>query len=423
MRSRFEPDPPHTAPSANDGLGAPASPTAGAADALLGPEYDFSLVLGGPLYQLLRRAHLSGDVLELLRRRVIVIAAIAWLPLFALSAIEGRLWDGGVVIPFLRDADVQVRFLVALPLLVIAELLVYQRMRLLVRQFLDRSLVPAASRERFDRAVASALRLRNSVVAEMLLIAAVYTFGLLVWRNHAAIEAPSWYGSLVNGRLQPTAAGWWLGLVSLPLFQFLLARWYFRLIIWARFLWQVSRIDLNLAPLHPDRTGGLGFLTKLSYAFAPLLVAQGVLLAGTIANQIFYAGATLPQAKIEIAAAVLVALLFVVGPLIVFAPQLEAAKRAAIRRLDGLALRYAREFDDKWLRGAAPEEPLIGSADIQSLADLGNSYEIVKQMKWMPVSVEMCVRLGVAMLLPLLPLSLTMISLEELLDRLLKVVL
>ena len=37
---------------------------------------DFSLVLGGPLFQLLRRSHLSGNALELVRRRVIVISLL-----------------------------------------------------------------------------------------------------------------------------------------------------------------------------------------------------------------------------------------------------------------------------------------------------------------------------------------------------------
>ena len=46
---------------------------------------DFSLILGGPLYQLMRRAHLSGNVLELLMRRVIVMSLLAWLPLLAYS--------------------------------------------------------------------------------------------------------------------------------------------------------------------------------------------------------------------------------------------------------------------------------------------------------------------------------------------------
>jgi hypothetical protein len=116
--------------------------------------------------------------------------------------------------------------------------------------------------------------------------------------------------------------GTWYGYVSLPLFQFLLLRWYFRLFIWARLLWQVSRLDLRLEPLHPDRVGGLGFLTNTVYAFTPLSVAHGALLAGLIANRIFYLGATLLAFKLEIAVLVLFLLCIMLGPLLVFAPQL-----------------------------------------------------------------------------------------------------
>jgi hypothetical protein len=92
-----------------------------------------------------------------------------------------------------------------------------------------------------------------------------------------------------------------VGYVSVPLFQFLLIRWYFRLFIWARFLWQVARLDLSLVPTHPDRVGGLGFLANTVYAFVPLAVAHGALLAGLLANRIFYMGAALPEFKAEIA--------------------------------------------------------------------------------------------------------------------------
>jgi hypothetical protein len=57
-------------------------------------------------------------------------------------------------------------------------------------------------------------------------------------------------------------------------------RWYFRIFIWMRFLWQVSRIELSLVPTHPDRVGGLGFLGNTVYAFTPLAVAHGAQLAG-----------------------------------------------------------------------------------------------------------------------------------------------
>src|SRR5215472_7348453 len=127
---------------------------------------DFSLVLGGPLFQLFRHTALSGNHLELLYRRLIIIPLIAWLPMLALSIFEGRAWGGTVKVPFLLDIDVHARLLLALPLLIVAELVVYQRMRPVVHQFLARGLIPDAARGKFDAGIASARRWRNSVIAE-----------------------------------------------------------------------------------------------------------------------------------------------------------------------------------------------------------------------------------------------------------------
>jgi hypothetical protein len=173
-------------------------------------------------------------------------------------------------------------------------------------------------------------------------------------------------------------------------------------------------------PTHPDRVGGLGFLSKTVYAFALLAVVHGTLLAGTLANRIFYVGAGLPEFKIEIAVMVVFVLAVVLGPLLVFAPQLAQAKRTGLREYGTLAERYVREFDAKWLRGGAPvDAALLGSGDIQSLADLGNSYEVVRSMHLAPVTKEMIVQLAVATLAPIVPLALTMMPLEELLKNLL----
>ena len=385
---------------------------------------DFSLVLGGPLYQLWHRTRLTDDVLHLLHRRLLATVALAWLPLLLLSIAEGRAWGDRVTLPFIRDVELHVRLLIAMPLLIAAELFVHKRMRPVVALFLERGLIPDASRPRFDAAVASALRLRNSVAAELLLIALVYIVGVgLVWRTQVALDVSSWYGVPAGGTLQPSAAGWWLGVVSLPLFQFLLLRWYFRLVVWARFLWQVSKIDLRLVPTHPDRAGGLGFLGAVAYAFSPLLLAQGAMLAGMMASKILHSGATLPEFKVELVGLVVLLLFAVLGPMLTFASKLAAAKRAGLRDYGSLAQRYVREFDVKWIRGGAPSgEPLVGTADLQSLADLGNSFEVVVGMRWVPFTGQTILQLAFATLLPVLPLTLTMISLDELVDRLLQMV-
>src|SRR5215510_14764866 len=151
----------------------------------------------------------------------------------------------------------------------------------------------------------------------------------------------------------------------------------------------------------------------------PLAVAHGVMLAGLLANRIFYLGAALPEFKVEIAVLVVFLLGVVLGPLLVFAPQLAQAKRTGNRGFGMLAGRYGRDFDAKWLRGGAPaDEPLVGSGDIQSLADLANSFEVVRTMGITPVTKEAIFRLVAATLAPIVPLALTMMSLEELLKRL-----
>ncbi len=385
---------------------------------------EFSLVLGGPLFQLLRRAHLADDALMMVRQRVVVIALLAWLPLLVLSAMEGKLLGGGVSVPFLLDAEVHIRFLVAMPLLIVAELVVHRRMRPLVQQFLERNLIPENAMTRFEAAIASAFRLRNSILAEVLLIAFVYGVGILiVWRQYLALDTATWYATPAVEGSRASLAGIWYGYVSLPIFQFLMVRWYFRLFVWTRFLWQVSRIELSLVPTHPDRVGGLGFLSNTVYAFATLAVAHGALLAGQLANRIFFAGAALTEFKAEIAVVVAFLLCAILGPLLVFTPQLAQAKRKGLREYGALAEHYVRAFDAKWLRGGAPaNEALVGSADIQSLADLGNSYELVRTMRLAPITKEAILRVAAAALIPMVPLLLTMMPLEALLKVLLGVV-
>jgi hypothetical protein len=248
----------------------------------------------------------------------------------------------------------------------------------------------------------------------------VYVVGIsLVWRQYMVLDTATWYATPTAAGMTLSLAGWWYGYVSLPFFQFLLLRWYFRIFLWARFLWQVSRIDLSLIPTHPDRVGGLGFLSNTAYAFVPLAAAHGAMLAGLIANRIFYAGAELLDFKVEVAIVLALLLFLVFGPFLAFAPRLAEAKRTGLREYGTLAERYVREFDVKWLRGGAPpDELLVGSADLQSLADLGNSFEVVRTMRMAPVTRDAVLQLAAATLAPVVPLALTMMSLEELLKKL-----
>jgi len=386
-----------------------------------GDPADFSIVLGGPLYQLLRRAHVSGDALELVRRRMAIIVAVAWLPLFVLALIGGRALGDAVAVPFLRDFEVHARFLVALPLLILAELVVHKRMRTIASEFVVRGLVSAETLQRFRDAIRAEIRLRNSIVAEIAMLAIVYAIGVpVLWRELAALDVPTWYADGSSGL---TAAGIWFAYVSVPAFQFLLLRWYFRLIVWLRFLWGVSRIPLHISAMHADRMAGFGFLANTAFAFVPLAMAHGALLAGVIANRIFYAGSALADSRIEVAIILGFMLLLVFAPLTVFAPQAAVAKRTAVRVYGRLSQRYVDDFERTWLPGGVPAETSpLGTGDIQSLADLANSLETVRSTRLVPITRQAVVTLAVATLLPLAPLLLTVIPAEELVTRLLKLV-
>jgi hypothetical protein len=386
---------------------------------------EFSLISGGPLFRFRRRLQPSGDKLTSLHLAIIVIPLLAWLPLLLLSAAGGTLLSGSVAAPFQTDLEVHTRFLLALPMLLLAELVVERRIHHLPQEFLERNLIPESAMAQFDAAIKSTSRWCNSTLAEVLLIALVYGVGvLIIWRHYVALDIAAWYASPSAGGSKLTLAGIWYGYVSVPIVQFLLCRWYYRLFIWARFLWQVSRIKLNFIPTHPDRVGGLSFLSHKTNAFAILAVAHGTLLAGTLSTRVVSLGTSLLQFKAEIAAVVVFVLCIILGPLLVFAPQLIRAKRKGRREYGVLAESYVREFDRKWLRGDAPsQEPLLGNSDIQSLADLANSYSVVRTMRTVPITRDAVLGLAIATLAPLAPLLLTMMSLEELVKKLVGILL
>lgn len=383
----------------------------------------FSLVLGGPLYQLLLRIGLVKPPLDRVQWRIFVITTLAWVPLFVLTALTGHL-AGGVKIPFFRDFEVHARLLVALPLLIVAEVAIHRRVRVLLLQFLHRQIITPAVAPKFEDILESAVRLRNSLAVEVGIIFFIVLMGGFWRREFLTLQSGTWYATIANGAEVKTPAGYWYYSVSLPVFQFIVLRWYFRLFVWARLLRQVSKLELNLVPTHPDRTCGLGFLDGSVLTMAPFLLAHSCLLGGYLANRILYEGAKLPSYRLEIGVVALFLALLALGPLCVFTPPLLKARRQGLLNYGRLASDYVIGFDRKWIGGRrSPDEPLVGTGDIQSLADLANTFSIVRSITPFPFGRSSLIGLAVIVALPLLPLTLTMFSLEELAIRLLKILL
>jgi hypothetical protein len=382
--------------------------------------YDFSLVLGGPIFQFFQKARLSGDHLELLHRRLITITLITWLPLLLLDRLGSQAGSIGRL-SFFHDVEVQVRFLVALPVLIAAELIADSRTRPVVQRFVERPIVREEDVPRFEAAIESAVRLRNSIPVEVALLISIYTLGLWLWNSRFGIESPTWY-AMPGGRWHLTPAGYWYVFVSIPILQFVLLRWYMRFLIWYRFLWQVSRLNLHLVPIHPDHCAGLAFLGKSAYAFGPILFAQGAMLAGVVASRVLYRGESLLSFKLQMGGVVVFFVLAILGPLLMFTPKMAAAKRKGLADYGQVAQGYVDRFEEKWVLNTPPSEEVLGSGDIQSLADLNNSYDIVRGMRAVPFGLDDISRLAAATAAPLLPLLLTIFPPEELIMRLVKIV-
>lgn len=379
---------------------------------------EFSLVLGGPTFELFRKAHLASTGSELLIRRIVFITLFTWLPLLLLTLISQ---SSVARTSFFRDVEVHTRFLIALPTLIAAELIIHLRLRPAVRAFIERGIVATEDLSRFHNAIQSALKLRNSVFLELALLAFVYSVGLLVWNGRGGLDNPAWYAA-AGGRWHLTVAGCWYVFVGIPLFQFILLRWYLRGFIWFRFLWQVRSLRLNLFATHPDRCAGLGFLGKTAYAFAPIIFAQGAILSGVIAARVLYGGESLLSFKMQAGGFIVLFEGAVLAPLLMFSPKMASAKRKGLSDYGLLGQQYVDQFQEKWVRNTSTSNELLGSGDIQSLADLGNSYEIVRQMRAVPFDLQDVARLGMAAVAPLVPLLLTIFSPEELLMKIFKLV-
>ena len=381
---------------------------------------DFSLIYGGSLNRLLIRTGLIKPDSPQIVRKVVFAVIITWVPLLILSVIQGIAYGSQVKVPFFYDIAVHVRFLLALPLLIIAGGVIDPRTKAMGMQFINSNLIREEEIKGFESAVNGVTRLRNSAIVEFILLGFVILVAVSgTLRIELTSNISTWQALISDNKY--TLAGWWNHYVSKPVIQFLLLRWLWRFIIWSRFLWNMSRLNLQLIPTHPDMSGGLGFLGVGQEKFGIIAFALSAVLSAAIADQILFEEAQVKSFQTTIAGYMVLTLAFFLSPLFVFSPKLVMVKRKGLLEYGALATGYTQSFDKKWVRGNAPEdEVLLGSSDIQSLADLGNSFEIIRKMRLVPFGLMTIRSLTVATVVPFLPLVLTIIPAEEIVVKIIK---
>lgn len=383
--------------------------------------HDLSLLLGGPFFQLLLRAGVIRPTFDLLVRRILVLSLLPWLPLLVLTAAAGTALGDAVHVPFLLDVEVHARFLVTIPLLVLAERVTHLRLRPVFEQFVDRDLIAPADVASFDAILASGRRWRSSYVAELVMLVVSFAMTFWVWIPHLSLTVPTWYGRPVGAGVELTPAGIWFAYAGIPLMRFLVWRWLYRIGILYVLLARISRLRLRIVPTHPDRAGGLSFLGALGSSMQPFHMAITTLVSGFIANQLLFDGRKLAEFYVMGGTVLGVLLVLTLLPLLFFAGPLARARRHGLRQYGTLAQRYVQAFHGKWVSPTLPAgEDLLGSADVQSLADLSTSFDLVREMRTFPVSPRQAVGLLAAAALPLAPLLLTQFSLLTILEKALK---
>jgi hypothetical protein len=381
------------------------------------------IALGGPLYQFFKFTRLLRPPFGRTGRRIAVMVVVTWVPLLVLSILHHTAVSG-VSLPFLQDFQVHARFLIALPMFLLADLAAYTFLTPQAGIFISRGLIRDEDRPRYDAALKSTWWLRDWFLPELISLLIVIGFRIAFGHVALASRESSWYTEAVGDQIALTAAGRYYLAVALPILQFMLLRFLFKLLLWWRWMWKVSRLDLALIPSHPDKCGGLGFLEMSVRAFMPALFAEGALLSGRVANAIRFEHLKISNFRWEAAGLIAFLILIVLLPMTFFSVQLMRSKRAGLMRYGLLSSRYVSDFDAKWVGGGAPrEEVLLGTSDIQSLADLANSFNVVTAMKVIPFGRSAIVQAILPIVAPLLPLVFTVVSVEQVLSQIVKLVL
>ena len=348
-------------------------------------------------------------------RLALILGLATWVPLTVLCALEGAAFPGSVAEPFFEDITPHVRFLFALPVLIIADLLVGPNIVRVGSRFVSSGIVPDGCLAGFDAIAKSAIKFRESRKAELTVLAIAYATSIYNVHRELGTGVSSWLLADAGSAFNLTAAGWWYILLSVPIYQFFLFRWAVRLGNWAVFLFRVSRLDLELVPTHPDGAAGLGFVGQVLAPTSVIILAASSVLCSSIGTQVIYRGAKIQEFILAFALFVVVAVITFLAPFAVFLPKLIATRRKGLLEYGTLATRYAQLFQRKWVghRELAGAE-LLGTDDIQSLADIANSVDRVENMKLFPIELADLRALLIAALLPAIPLVLTQISLREL---------
>jgi hypothetical protein len=367
-----------------------------------------SLAQRGAFRPLLDRWHVTRRGREDLTRTALVLAAVAWLPLFAAGVAD--VVTTGVVPPMLLDLSVHARCLVAIPAILVADHVLAERCQRAVERLVESDLLGPGTAGLLAPIARRAERLGGARAVELVLMAAAIFAGV----SALASETTGLFH--VAGGTAALPARLWYALVSLALYRFLMVRWLWRWAIWSWVLWRISRAPLRPMMTHPDHAGGLSLLAEPTVAFAVFAFASSSVAAGAWASQLA-GGVPIERFLPVLALLALLVLLLAFGPLLLFVMPLYRARLAAIRSYDLLAFEYTREYHARWITAAPTRVMRDASPDTQGLADLINAHTSLQAGHVLPFGTRSILLVLLGVVGPMLPLAASQVPLEQLLGH------
>lgn len=363
----------------------------------------------------------EADFVKAQIKKTLVVFGICWLPLALLTALEGSFWTGDAKTSFITNFDTQIRYLVSLPIFIMAERMVSVRLRTIMAQFKNSGIV---KKEQFG-ALDQITDKNRSFLSSKWLDLAVFTICyiqvilILIFEKENAFML-TWQIHHSNQALALSSAGWWNFLIGRPLVLFLFYRWIIAIIAWGFLLRKISKLDLNLFPLHPDCVGGLGFLGYGIRYFSPITFAISASVSGSLIDMILIEDMSLSEIKIPVIGFFILITFLFTYPLLWFTKKLIDAREKSVFDNDDYANGMLREFKVK----ISKKYHEVNHEDLQSpvyssVSDLSSIMNNALNMKFLPLSLKDLVPLWVSIIIPIL----FVISMEIPINQLLREVL
>ncbi len=381
--------------------------------------FELSLVRGDLVFRLQQRIGLVPPGGLGLVRRAVFWSLVAWLPIALWAAYAGRAVPGEAGEPLLAHFGIHARFLVAIPLLILAEGPAHALAAWLLPYFVQSGVVPTGEVARFRAAIAATAKLRDATLPWIAIVGLVVVFATTSEMVHHSHE--------IDWAVEGDGAGrwgfgaFWFLYVGRFIYLTLVLGWLWRLALAFVLLRRIARLDLSIVPTHPDRTGGLGFLERLPTIFAPVALAIGTVLAAQWAHDALYHGLALQSLRVEMIAFVVLALVLFLLPLAAFAGPLARAKKRALLDYGALVGRHGRLVRERWIEGKTlDDDALLNAPELGPVVDVAAAYDAVKAMRTVPIGKAAIIPLAAAAAAPMLAVLALQVPVGEMLLKLLK---